>query len=441
MIHEVRVPEIADNVETGDVTTVLVAVGDIVAVDQGLLEMETDKAALEVPCPVGGKVTEILVAAGDTIKVGEVIVKVDAGGGAASVPDTVSAPAPSASPAPSPVLPSPAPGPPRAGPRTAPESPAALEQSPEDRSPTASAAPRGPVAASPSVCRLARQLGVDLGAVAGSGPGGRITADDLRNNVLTEAPPAPEAEQPEPSGGASPASAESTGLGGTREPMSKVRRLTAAAMTQAWAVPHVTQFDKADISELEPFRKAHAAAVEAAGGKLTVTAILVKVMGAALRRFPTFNATVDAAGQAIVYNESCHVAVAVDTDRGLLVPVVRDIDGKSITEIAVEIVNLARRAKGKKIGPAELRGGSITISNLGAIGGTAFTPILNPPQVAILGVSRSRVEPVFVDGEFRPRTMLPLALSYDHRVIDGAAGARFLRWIAGALETPLMMQM
>ena len=221
--------------------------------------------------------------------------------------------------------------------------------------------------------------------------------------------------------------------------MTKVREITADRLAQAWAtIPQVTQFDKADITSLEKWRAAYGKKAEAAGGKLTPTAILIKVLGIALKVFPQFNASIDIAQREIVYKRYFHIGIAVDTPHGLLVPVVRDVDQKNIIELAVELSELAQKTRERKIGPADMQGGSMTISNVGTMGGTAFTPIVNPPEVAILGVARSQVEPAYIDGQFQPRTFLPLSLSYDHRLIDGADGARFLRWICTALEDPFI---
>ena len=221
--------------------------------------------------------------------------------------------------------------------------------------------------------------------------------------------------------------------------MTKVREITAERLAQAWAtIPQVTQFDKADITNLEKWRAAYGKKAEAAGGKLTPTAILIKVLGIALKVFPQFNASIDIAQREVVYKRYFHIGIAVDTPHGLLVPVVRDVDQKNIIELAVELNELAQKTRERKIAPADMQGGSMTISNVGTMGGTAFTPIVNPPEVAILGVARSQVEPTYIDGQLQPRTFLPLSLSYDHRLIDGADGARFLRWICTALEDPFI---
>jgi pyruvate dehydrogenase E2 component (dihydrolipoamide acetyltransferase) len=295
-----------------------------------------------------------------------------------------------------------------------------------------------PVPAAPFVRRMARELGVDIRKVQGSGPGGRISEDDVKAYVRTR-----------PSrGGAEPAPAPDFTKWGEveRKPMSNVRRKTAEHLTAAWAAPHVTQHDKADITELEALRKKHSPRAEAAGGKLTITAIVVKVVAEGMRRYPQFNASIDLENDEIIYRKYINVGIAVDTDRGLLVPVVRDADRKTIIELSAEVAEAAKKARDRKLAPNDMAGGGMSITNLGGIGGTSFTPIINAPEVAILGLSRSEIQPVWRPagaengaGSFEPRLMLPLSLSYDHRVIDGADAARFLRWVCEALEQPLLL--
>jgi pyruvate dehydrogenase E2 component (dihydrolipoamide acetyltransferase) len=415
---------------------VLVSVGDSVAVDQPLVELETDKAVLEVPSSHKGKVAEILIAPGDTVKVGQVLVKIDTSDAPESGSPESDGPGSD-----SPETDAPAHKPPDAGEEaavdTAPPSTPAKESAQETppvepaskEAPSATERPESsePPPASPSVRRLARELGVDLHRVSGSGEGGRILKEDLKEFTRHTVE----------SAGTAPAAARGSE---TREAMTKVRKITARGMAQAWTtIPHVTQFDKADITEMENFRKRYAGRVEAAGGKLTVTAILLKIVASALKAFPKFNASVDMNREETVFKHFYNIGVAVDTDRGLLVPVIRDVDQKNITELSIELDTLAEKARNKKILPDELDGGTFTISNLGGIGGTNFTPIVYPPQVAILGVARARREPVYVDGDFEPRLMLPLSVSYDHRLIDGADGARFLAWIVRAIEEPILV--
>ncbi len=405
-------PDLGENIESGDVIRILVAVGDHLAEDQTVIELETDKAVIEVPSSIDGTITEILVQQGDTIAVGQPILEVEAGQ-APAVEEAPPAPAQVEKPAPTPSPQEPA---------TAP----VLEQAPRSTD--------SPVPAAPSTRRLAREIGVDIAQVHGTGPGGRISIDDVKahsKKLHTTRGAAPATAAPLP---------DFSQWGPVeRQPMTKVREITAERLAQAWAtIPQVTQFDKADITGLEKWRTAYGKKAEAAGGKLTPTAILIKVLGIALKVFPQFNASIDIAQREVVYKRYFHIGIAVDTPHGLLVPVVREVNQKNIIELAVELSELAHKTRERKIGPADMQGGSMTISNVGTMGGTAFTPIVNPPEVAILGVARSQVEPTYIDGQLQPRTFLPLSLSYDHRLIDGADGARFLRWVCTALEDPFI---
>ncbi len=480
MATEFRLPELGENIETGNVTKILVAPGDDVRVDQPVLEIETDKAVLEVPSNISGKVTEIRAKEGQRISVGQVVLVLSGEGTpvvpspeapkAVTPPTQRRAPQASAQPAAAKVQERPATPAareqvvePRQEARETSEELKAHPQAPEESisaetAPNAEASegaierdralsrPGGePAPASPSVRRLAREIGVDVNQVRGSGPGGRISAEDVKlharqmnvdlggvvhrahGGVHTAVEPLPDfARWGEID----------------RQDMTSIRRRTADHMAHAWAtIPHVTQFDKADITELERMRKAFGKRVEAGGGKLTVTAILIKLVAHALQKFPQFNTSIDVANGQIIYKQYYNIGIAVDTDRGLLVPVIRDADKKNITEIAVELNALADRARNRKATLDDMQGGTFTITNLGGIGGTAFTPIVNSPEVAILGVARTQVEPVYVDGHFQPRSMLPLALSYDHRVIDGADGARFLTWLVNIIEQPMLLFM
>jgi pyruvate dehydrogenase E2 component (dihydrolipoamide acetyltransferase) len=292
-----------------------------------------------------------------------------------------------------------------------------------------------PVPAAPSVRRYARELGVEIGDVPGSGPGGRIGQEDVKGHVRTVLAG--------PGAGSRVAAGplpDFTRWGEVEvKPMSNIRRKTAEHLSAAWQAPHVTQHEKADITALEAFRTTFGARVEKAGGKLTVTALLIKIAALGIDRFPQFASSVDMANEAIVYKKYCHIGVAVDTPNGLLVPVIRDADRKTLTEIAIELGEVSQRARDRKLSLDDMSGGVFSISNLGGIGGSYFTPVVNQPEVAILGVSRSTIEPVWRDGEFVPREMLPLSLSYDHRAIDGADAARFIRFVAEAVEQPLSM--
>ena len=439
MIREVRLPEISENVESGDVIKILVSVGDEVGVDQPLLELETDKAVLEVPSPHKGKVAEILVRPGETVKVGQVFMTIDtADTSAGNVVKPAGEPRPKTREPRAPV---------DSGPRTeavdkrtVKESPTSAVEKAGERTVAAGETPiptEPPPLATPGVRRLARELGVDLRNVKGSGDGGRILEADLKEFARHAVAGA--ATGPRPA--ESPAAAESSKWGPiVREPMSKIRQVTARAMSEAWKeIPHVTQHDKADITSLDAALRKHGVRVEKAGGKLTITAVLLKAAASALRVFPKFNASIDTEKQEIVYKKYCHIGVAVDTERGLFVPVLRNVDTKNVTQLSMELNAIADRARARKITPDELDGGTFTVTNLGGIGGTGFTPIVYAPQVAILGAARARLEPAYIEGRLEPRLILPLCVSYDHRLVDGADAARFLRWIAQALEEPILM--
>jgi pyruvate dehydrogenase E2 component (dihydrolipoamide acetyltransferase) len=444
-------PNLGDGVAQGDVLKVLVKVGDVIKVDQPIVELETDKATIEVPSDVAGTVKEVKAKAGDKLKPGQVVLVLDAAGEAGGAgkageagqvaAEPPAAPAPAATPAPAqPAQPAP----------------------PADRSKVvdiAAGRPAAPVAAAaqptaasvvtsapaaPSVRRLAREIGVDVSQVTGTGPGGRITQDDVKEfakrvmNSFGSGGQAAAAARPAGSGPALPDFSKWGEV--ERKAMSGIRRKTAEHLSHAWnTIPHVTQFDKADITNLEAMRKRYRGEAEKAGGNLTVTAVAAKVIATALKAFPQFNASVDAAGEAIVYKKYINVGIAVDTDNGLLVPVIRNADQKNLIQLSVEINVLAEKAKNRKLTLDDMSGGSMSISNLGGIGGTSFTPIVNWPEVAILGISRGTNEPVWNGTAFEPRQMLPLSLSYDHRLIDGADAIRFLRWVVEALENPFTL--
>jgi len=464
MAQEIRVPEVSEGVTEGTVISVAVAVGDKVEADQTLLELETDKAVVAIPSPFEGTITEIKVSEGDTVAVGAVVMTGEPAGGSgavaepeASAPaeepaDEVPADEPAAEPAPvgAPVEPAPVAAVPASeAPATPapPSAPAPAASTPEVDLTTVRTGDRVAPAA-PSVRRLARELGVDIYQVQGTGPGGRLSEEDVRVFVR-------ETMQRITGGGPTPmVSGEFPGLHAqrplpdfskwgavTQEPMSKVRSITADAMSYAWStIPMVTQYDKTDITELEAFRKEFNRKADP-DGKLTMTAILIKVCAAALRAFPQFNSSLDLAHKEMILKDYIHIGVAVDTPGGLLVPVIRDADRKGIETLAVELNELAAKTRERRMSPADLEGGTFTISNLGGIGGTAFSPIVYAPQVAILGVSRAGMEPVWDGEQFNPRLVMPLSLTYDHRVIDGADGARFLRWICQAIEKPINLVM
>ncbi len=454
MLREITLPGISENVESGEVIAILVSVGDVVEEDQSVVELETEKAAFEVPSPNKGRITEITVKEGQTVRVGEVLARLDTDIEAAAAKEPEPRPvageeneagdqgqkAPSPPRMTQPTEEAQPPGPAVEG-RRQPRPAAEAQRS--ARTQEEGPKPAVPVAAAPSIRQLARELGIDINEVSGSGPGGRITQDDVKQYArrLVNGMPAP-AQVPDGTRTEEvirPLPDLSQWGDVERQPMSKTRRTIADTMGYGWRhIPHVTQYDRADITDLETFRKAHAAEVEKRGGKLSVTSIVVKIVASALRVFPQFNAGLDTERDEIVYRKYCHIAVAVDTDRGLLVPVIRDVDKKSLRDVSVELAQLAQKSRDKQIMPDELMGGGFTVSNLGGLGGTNFAPIVYWPQVAILGISRAIWEAVPHDGEIRERLILPLSLSYDHRVIDGADGARFLHWVARALEQPLL---
>jgi pyruvate dehydrogenase E2 component (dihydrolipoyllysine-residue acetyltransferase) len=299
--------------------------------------------------------------------------------------------------------------------------------------------------ASPAVRRLAREIGVNINDVEGTGPNGRITQDDVKEHARRILSSVGSAGSGASAVAMRPARQlpDFSKFGDVdRQAWTNIRRVTSEHLSYAWnTIPHVTQFDKADVTELEVLRKRHKEQVAKAGGHLTVTAMLVRILATAVRKFPQFNASIDPERGEIVFKKYVNIGVAVDTDRGLLVPVIRNADEKNITQIAVELNQLAERARDRKLTQDDMSGGSITISNLGGIGGTYFTPIVNWPEVAILGVSRGAIEPVWTEGKFEPVQRLPLSLSYDHRVIDGADAMRFLRWVVEAIEQPFLLSL
>jgi pyruvate dehydrogenase E2 component (dihydrolipoamide acetyltransferase) len=447
---EVTLPSLGEGVKSADVLSVLVKVGDAVAKDQGILELETDKATVEVPSPAAGTVAEVRVKDGDQVSTGSVVLVLE-GGASQAAPAAKTAPAGKAASAATPAAAASAQPSKQAAPAAS-DAKAAAPLAPETRAAQVAAGagsgavapPRPNVPAAPSVRRLARELGLDIGDVKGSGPGGRISQADVMahaKSVITQAGAAPAG------GGAGfayePLPDFSQYGAVERKAMRGIRRKTAEHMVASWhTIPHVTQCEKADITDLEALRKQYGPRVEKqGGGKLTVTAIAVKIVAIALRKFPHINVSVDLANEEIIHKSYVNIGLAVDTDRGLLVPVIRDADTKSISEIAAEIGVLAEKARKGKLSLDEMSGGCFTITNLGGIGGTYFTPIVNHPEVAILGMSRSAMEPVWRDGEFEPRLMLPLSLSYDHRVVDGADAMRFLRFVADALEQPFVLSL
>jgi pyruvate dehydrogenase E2 component (dihydrolipoamide acetyltransferase) len=441
---EFKIPTLGENVKGGDVLRVLVAVGDTVAEDQPLVELETDKATIEVPSTVAGQVASIAVKQGDTVTVGQTVMTISGSGAKADAAPAAKADAPAPA---TTVSDFPAARPAEARGRSGPAEVVDISRGAR-QAPAAAAAEspvrdtRAPAPAAPSVRRLARELGLDIHEVPGSGPGGRISAADVTAHAKRLVTSRPGGESAASGAAvAEPALPDFSAWGEIDpQPLRGIRRKTAEHLSQAWRlIPHVTQGEKADITELEALRGRFAKLTESSGGKLTVTVVALKIVAAALKKFPQFNASIDVARETVVYKKYVHVGVAVDTDRGLLVPVVRDVDTKGILQLAGELQQLAEKARAGKLSLADMQGGCFTISNLGGIGGTHFSPIVNHPEVAILGMSRGRMEPVWKDGQFVPRLMLPLSLSYDHRLIDGADAIRFVRFIVDALEQPFLL--
>jgi len=439
-----RLPELGENIHQGELVRLMIAPGTKVSEGQPVMELETDKAVVEVPASVGGVVKEVLVKEGQKVQVGQLIFTLE-GAASPAVEKRSSAPVEHIS-----------------GQQAArlsfqmamraegkteqqalpPDQPQATPPTfamPAQLGKVAGTEHREPVAAAPHVRRLARELGLDIYNVAGTGPGGRISEDDVKAYAKASLIAAQQA--PQAAGLAEPKLPDFTKWGKVeRVSMRGIRRKTAEHLREAWnTIPHVTQHDRADITELEQLRTKFAPRAEEAGGKMTVTAIALKVCASALKVFPQFNASIDMEKEEIAYKQYIHIGVAMDTDRGLLVPVIRDVDKKNIVELATELSQLSKKARDKKLTPDEMEGGTFTITNLGGIGGTAFTPIVNHPEVAILGLSRGRMEPEWIHGKFEPRLILPLSLSYDHRLIDGADAARFLRWICEAFEQPFLL--
>nr|MBO2468161.1 dihydrolipoyllysine-residue acetyltransferase [Xanthomonadaceae bacterium] len=453
-IKEARVPDIGDYSDV-PVIEVLVAVGDTVAKDQGLVTLESDKATLEVPSPFSGVVKELKVKVGDTLSEGNVVALIEVSGDAAAPPPAAPARADAPAPAKAATVPAAETGarvepvavPEKKDPVVARETAARPGTDPEIAPPRTppvefnadSVLPEKVPYATPAVRLFARELGVDLSRVTGTERGGRITREDVQRyvkSVLT--------------GGTAPAGV-ATGGGGLNllpwpkvdfakfgevetRPLSRIKKISGANLSRNWAmIPHVTQFDQADITDLEALRLQLNRENEKAGIKVTMLAFLLKASVAALKKFPEFNASLDETGENLVLKKYFHIGFAADTPNGLVVPVIRDVDRKGVLELARETAELAKKAREGKLGPAEMQGGCFSISSLGGIGGTAFTPIINAPEVAILGVSKSSMQPVWDGKQFVPRLMLPLSLSYDHRVIDGAAAARFTGYLAQVL--------
>ncbi len=435
-IKNVLVPDIG-NYKDLPVIEISVKVGDEVKAEQTLLTLETDKATMDVPAPFDGVVKEIKVKVGDKISEGMLIVTIEASGSAAQTADTAQTAAPvaqTANPSQPPLV--------RGGAASAPSPDGTTSQSTrpsKDDSQVAGydkgRAGEGFAHASPSIRRFARELGVNLSQIKGSGEKGRVTKDDVQNFVKQSL------AQPRGAAGGNGLQVlempmvDFAKFGEVEtKPLSRIKKISGANLHRNWVtIPHVTQFEEADISEMEAFRKQIGAEYAKQNIKITPLAFMLKAAAITLKHFPDFNASLDASGENLVLKKYIHIGVAVDTPDGLMVPVVRDVDQKGIVQLAQELGEISTKARDKKLTAANMQGGCFTISSLGGIGGTAFTPIINAPEVAILGVSRSSMKPVWKDGEFVPRLMLPLSLSYDHRVIDGAAAARFTTYLAHVL--------
>lgn len=433
----VELPFLAEGVEGGDVVQVLVHEGDQVTEGQSLIELETDKATVPVPAPAAGKVARVLVRQGDHLKVGQALVELEGEGAERQSSKTTTPEKPAVAPDPQPnpaVEPSQAHSP---QPSSAPPPPASEQPAPRVAPDALGSEPSAPagssIPASPSVRRLARELGVDLRHVKGSEAGGRITAEDVKAFVR---------ERTRRTGSASRDGQDKgdnvfSTMYGTerREAIPSLRRKIAATVTQAWTtIPHVHQFQDADITDLLDLHKRYAPHFKQKGATLTLTSLFLKAVTHALKLYPQFNATLDLTNGEVIYKDYYNIGVAVDTPGGLIVPVVHNADQKDLLQISLELADLAERTRKREIKLEELRGATFTVSNMGGLGAGPFTPIIYPPQVAILGVGKGRRTPVYRDGQFVPRMILHLCVAYDHRLIDGADGARFSNEIVKVLE-------
>ena len=445
-----KLPELGEDIEEADILKVLVTEGQTIDIGEPLLEIETEKATLEVPSETAGTVTRILVKQGETIKVGQVLMTIEASAGAAAPAPPAAAPAPP--PAPNPASP-PAPAAPV---EAAPLVPPAAEAAPPPEPPAPRAAPARapapvpapgdrPTFAAPSVRKFAREIGVDLGAVAGSGPGGRITDDDVKR--ASRERPAPASAAPASDGhhpAFEPRHLPDFSQWGkvTREPLTRLRRTVSRNMGQSWAeIPHVHLQHHADITAMEELRQQYKDRAAKAGGNLTISVMMVKIVASALRAFPRVNSSYDPETQELVLKDYVHIGVAVDTERGLVVPKIENVDEKNIIELSVELNGIAERARKNELTVEEMRGSTFTVTNLGSLGTGYFAPIINWPEVAVLGLGRAERQAVWDQArkEFQPRLIMPMSLGHDHRVLDGADGARFMSWIVEAIRNPLLM--
>jgi pyruvate dehydrogenase E2 component (dihydrolipoamide acetyltransferase) len=416
-IKQILVPDIGDFKDV-EIIEVMVNAGDSISAEDSLITLETDKATMEVPSPFSGTVKELKVQVGDKVSEGTLVALIEADAAAATAPQTAAAPAATA---------------PAAAPPTPPSAPRAAAPAPAAMPVVDASMPAGKAHASPSIRRFARELGVNLAQVRGSGNKGRVTKEDVQNFVKSAL------AQPRGAGGLQVADMPAVDFSKFGEienkPLSRIKKLSGSFLHRNWvSIPHVTQHDEADITDLEAWRKELNVEYAKQGVKITPLAFMIKAVVEVLQQHPEFNASLAADGGTLVLKKYFHIGVAVDTPEGLMVPVLRDADQKGIVQLAKELTEISGRAREKKITAAEMQGGCFSISSLGGIGGSFFTPIINAPEVAILGVSRSNMKPVWQNGEFVPRLMLPLSLSYDHRVIDGAAGARFITALSQVLS-------
>ncbi len=451
MSIEFQLPAVGENIDKADVGSLKVAVGDVITADQVVMEIETDKAVFELPCPHAGKITKIHVKQGDSVTTGATLLTIEESAGASSVKPVPAASPPAAAEAPSPkpqtsppkastpAAPPPA-TPPQAAPTTKPAAPKPAASKPAAVEASAKSEQGAPAPAGPATRRLARELGVDLHSVAGSGPGGRITSEDVQAYVREKLAALDSGGAPGAGPAAAPPLPDFSQYGPVeRQQLNKIMRTGAANLSLAWSViPHVTQHELSDVTDLEAARKRYSqsAGSKDGGPKVTMTVLAMKAVVIALKAFPRFNASYDAARGEVVLKQYYNIGIAVDTENGLMVPVVRAVDTKSVVHLAAELADLAQKARDRKLAPTDMQGGSFTITNLGGIGGTYFTPIVNYPDVAILGMSRTSQQQVIVNGVPQIRLMLPLSLSYDHRVINGADAARFIVKLSGLLSDP-----
>ncbi len=413
MLKEIIIPDLGEGIDSVEVGEINVKPGDHVDVGDILVLLESDKASMEIEAEIAGTIKDVRITAGSEVSTNTILATIEADETKSEV-----APEPAAKAEKKPAK------------KAAPEPP--VEEEMPKTPIEVPVTKQRVVPASPSVRRFARELGADLSQVRGTGPKGRVLKEDVQNYVkvrLSDAPSAGISGPPQPD-------IDFSQWGEIEKVhLSKIRRATAVNLQRAWqTIPHVTQFDETDITELEAFRQIYKHAVSKDGGKLSILPFIMKAVASALKEFPDFNSSLDTHGENLIHKKYIHLGIAVDTPNGLVVPVIRDVDQKSLAQLAVELVDISTRTRDRKIKPAELVGATFSISSLGGISGTGFSPIVNPPQVAILGVSRSKMQPEFDGTTFQPKLMLPFSLSYDHRVIDGAAAARFTKFIADELK-------